>query len=139
MSKSFHVEIVSPHRKVYEGEAESVTLPGVVAPFQVLYNHAPILSELEVGDIRIVDAAGHEIHIATSGGFAEVKDNKVSVLAEAAEVASEIDVARAELARKRAAERVTEARLNPRGDIDMTRAQIALARAMNRLMVADRS
>ena len=139
MTKTFHVEIVSPQRMVFEGEAESVTLPGTVGPFQVLVNHAPILSELEVGDIKIVDAAGHEIHIATTGGFAEVKDNKMSVLAEAAERSSEIDVHRAESARERAHERVTAARRDHRTDVDMDRAQIALARAMNRLAVADRS
>jgi len=111
MAKTFSVEIVSPQRMVFQGEAESVTLPGVVAPFQVLYNHAPILTELEVGDIKIVDAQGRETHIATSGGFAEVKENKMTVIAEAAEAASEID---------------------------QLRAEAALARAMNRLKVADR-
>lgn len=139
MSKTFHVEIVSPQRMVYQGEAESVTLPGAMAPFQVLVNHAPILTELEVGDIKIVDAAGHELHVAVSGGFAEVKSNKMTVLAEAAEAATEIDVKRAERARERALERVTEARLNRKGDVDMDRAQIALARAINRLSVADRT
>jgi F-type H+-transporting ATPase subunit epsilon len=138
MAKTFHVEIVSPQRMVYEGEAESVTLPGAVAPFQVLYNHAPILTELEVGDIKIVDGAGRETHIATSGGFAEVKVNRMSVVAEAAEVAPEIDVKRAEAARARALERVHEARQNPRGDVDIVRAEAALARATNRLAVADR-
>ena len=139
MAKTFHVEIVSPQRMVYEGEAESVTLPGSVAPFQVLYNHAPILTELEVGDIRIVDAAGHEVHVATSGGFAEVKENRMTVIAEAAEASSEIDPKRAEQARQRAMERVMAARQNPRSDIDMLRAEAALARATNRLKVLDRA
>ncbi|HVK40316.1 MAG TPA: F0F1 ATP synthase subunit epsilon [Candidatus Kapabacteria bacterium] len=137
MAKTFSVEIVSPQRMVFQGEAESVTLPGVVAPFQVLYNHAPILTELEVGDIKIVDAQGRETHIATSGGFAEVKENKMTVIAEAAEAASEIDVKRAQSARERAAERVRDARQHT-GDIDQLRAEAALARAMNRLKVADR-
>lgn len=138
MAKTFSVEIVSPQRMVFQGEAESVTLPGTVAPFQVLYNHAPILTELEVGDIRIVDANGRETHIATTGGFAEVRDNRMTVIAEAAEAATEIDVKRAESARQRAAERVQSSRQNPRGDIDQMRAEAALARAMNRLKVADR-
>jgi F-type H+-transporting ATPase subunit epsilon len=124
---------------VYQGEAESVTLPGVVSPFQVLINHAPILTELEVGDIKVVDVQGKESHIATSGGFAEVKANKMTVLAEAAEMSEEIDVKRAERARERAAERVKEARLNHESHIDAVRAQAALARALNRLSVADRS
>src|SRR5688500_2440054 len=122
---------------VYQGEAESVTLPGAMSPFQVLINHAPILTELEVGDIKIVDAAGHEIHVAVSGGFAEVKDNKMTVLAEAAELSTEIDIKRAERARERAQERVNEARLNRKGAVDSARAQAALARALNRLSVAD--
>jgi F-type H+-transporting ATPase subunit epsilon len=138
MAKTFHVEIVSPQRMVWSGEAESVTLPGSVAPFQVLYNHAPILTELEVGDIKVVDAAGRETHIATTGGFAEVKENRMTVIAEAAEAATEIDVKRAQSARERAAQRVQEARQNPRGDVDQVRAELALARAMNRLTVADR-
>jgi F-type H+-transporting ATPase subunit epsilon len=138
MAKTFHVDIVSPTRQVFSGEAESVTLPGSVAPFQVLYNHAPILTELEIGDIKIVDAAGRETHIATTGGFAEVKENRMSILAEAAEAATEIDIKRAEAARLRAAERVQAARQNPRGDIDQIRAEAALARATNRLVVADR-
>ena len=139
MAKTFSVEIVSPQRMVFQGEAESVTLPGVVAPFQVLYNHAPILTELEVGDIKVVDAQGRETHIATSGGFAEVRDNRMTVIAEAAEASTEIDTKRAERARERAAERVREARTNPRGDIDQIRAEAALARATNRLQVAARS
>ena len=59
MAKHFHVEIVTPQQVVYAGEVESVTLPGIVAPFQVLVNHAPILTALEIGDIKIVRDLGH--------------------------------------------------------------------------------
>jgi len=136
--KTFHVEVVTPRRIVYQGEIMAVTLPGVVAPFQVLINHAPLLTALEIGDIKIVDAAEHEHHFATSGGFAEVKNNVVTVIAETVETAEEIDVQRAERARERAQKRIHEARAAHDRTIDMTRAEAALARSINRLHVAGR-
>lgn len=139
MAKTFHVEIVTPQGMVLQDDVESVTLPGAVSPFQVLVNHAPILSELETGDIRVVDARGHEGHYATSGGFAEMKANVLTVIAETVEPAEKIDVARARSARSRAVERIHEARTAPRTtDIDIARAEAALARAINRLNVAGR-
>ena len=82
--KTFHVEIVTPRSQVYSGEATMVTLPGIVSPFQVLYNHAPILTQLEVGDLKIVGPDQRETHFATSGGFVEMKDNQLTVIARAA-------------------------------------------------------
>src|SRR2546423_12030674 len=113
--RSFHLEIVTPRGLIYDGQVNSVTVPGVKAPFTVLRNHAPILSELEIGDLRVMDAAGDVHHFATSGGFAEMKHNKLSIIAETIEAAESIDVERARRARIRADERVREARVNRKG------------------------
>lgn len=134
--KTFHIEIVTPRAVVFQGEVISATLPGVVAPFQVLHNHAPILTALETGDLIIVDSAGKEHHYATSGGFAEMKKNRLTVIAETVEGSGEIDSQRAERARLRAEDRVRQARLSHDGSIDGERAEAALARALNRLKVA---
>lgn len=136
--KTFHIEIVTPREQVFSGEATLVTVPGVVSPFQVLVNHAPILTQLEVGDIRIVTADGQELHFATSGGFVEMKNNQMMVIAETAEIASAIDPARAEQAYARANERLVEARRTHNAAIDLVRAEAALARATNRLKIAGR-
>jgi F-type H+-transporting ATPase subunit epsilon len=133
---TFHVEIVTPRGMAYQGEVISVTLPGVVAPFQVLHNHAPILSELEVGDIKVEEGPNREFHFATSGGFAEMNHNRLTVIAETVETASDIDVPRAERARQRAEARVREVRIAHDSEIDAVRADAALARAVNRLKVA---
>ena len=138
MAKTFHVEIVTPQRMVFQGEVEAVTLPGVVAPFQVLFNHAPIVTELEAGDIKIIDGAGRDHHFATSGGFAEMRNNRLTVIAETVEAAEDIDIDRARRARTRAEERVHEARAARNAEIDRARAEAALARAMNRISVAGR-
>ncbi|MEO5928674.1 MAG: F0F1 ATP synthase subunit epsilon [Candidatus Kapaibacterium sp.] len=134
--KTFHVEIVTPRSQVFSGEASMVTLPGVMGPFQVLYNHAPILTELEIGDIRIVGDGQREHHFATSGGFMEMNNNRLTVIAETVESAEAINAERAESARQRADERIHEGRREHNKEIDMVRAEAALARATNRLKVA---
>jgi F-type H+-transporting ATPase subunit epsilon len=134
--KTFHIEIVTPRGMVYQGEVVSATIPGVVSPFQVLYHHAPILTELETGDIIVVDGANRTYHFATSGGFAEMKNNRLTVIAETVEPAGEIDTDRAERARQRAEQRVRDARVTHDAEIDAMRAEAALARAVNRLKVA---
>jgi len=137
-SRTFHIEIVTPRALVFSGEVTLVTLPGVVAPFQVLVNHAPIVTQLEIGDIRVVTKDDQELHFATSGGFVEMKNNVMTVIAETAEMASAIDAARAENAYRRAQERISEARRAHNSAIDMARAEASLARAMNRLQIAGR-
>jgi F-type H+-transporting ATPase subunit epsilon len=136
--KTFHVEIVTPRSQVYSGEATIVTLPGVVSPFQVLYNHAPLLTQLEVGDLKIVGPDQRETHFATSGGFVEMKDNHLTVIAETIEPAANIDVSRAEQAKMRAQERLQQARLHHDVTVDTARAEASLARAINRLRVSGR-
>lgn len=128
--------IVTPRKTVYSGGVKSVTAPGTVGSFQVLHNHAPLLSSLRSGELKFVDSHNQQAHFAVSGGFLEVRSNVVTVLAETAESRAEIDVPRAERARDRA-----EERLHTRGDrsIDRDRAQAALDRATNRLTLAARN
>jgi F-type H+-transporting ATPase subunit epsilon len=132
--KSFKLEIVTPKGVVFNGDVTSFSAPGVVGSFQVLRSHAPLLSATTIGVVKVVDAAGQEIRYATSGGFVEVNDNKVVMLAETAERSDEIDVNRAEAARDRAKKRLG----GERSEIDVERARLALHRALNRLKVAGR-
>ncbi len=82
--KLLDVEIVTPQKTVFTGKAQSVNVPGSLAPFQVLFNHAAIVSSLDNGTIRIVDSNGKNIFFATGKGFAEVNKNLVSILVESA-------------------------------------------------------
>jgi F-type H+-transporting ATPase subunit epsilon len=90
--KLIDIEIVTPQKKVFEGKAQSVTVPGVQAPFQILYNHAPIVSTLEPGTIKISDENNKTILFATSEGFTEVQRNHISILVESAENAADLDI-----------------------------------------------
>jgi F-type H+-transporting ATPase subunit epsilon len=131
--KPFKVEIVTPKRLVFSGDITSFSAPGVVGGFQVLKNHAALLSSIAVGEVKLVDLAGNVSRYATSGGIVEVHDNKVVMLAETAERSDEIDVVRAQAARDRARKRLAE----KKSDIDADRARIAMFRALNRLKVAN--
>lgn len=128
--KVFDLEIITPVKKAYQGKVKAVTVPGTLGSFQVLYNHAPLISTLEVGKIKIIDENGNESFYATSGGMVEVLNNKVLVLADTLETPEEIILDRAVDAMKRAKERLKE-----RKDVDVPRAEAALARAVNRISV----
>ena len=130
--KSFQLEIITPQKVLFRGDASSLSGPGVQGGFQVLYNHAPLLSALEIGRIKVKDANGNDIVFATSGGFVEVNNNHVVVLADTAERQDEIEIDRARAAKDRAMKR-----LRARDErVDIARAQAALARALNRIRVA---
>lgn len=132
--KNFQLDIVTPARTVYSGDVKSFTAPGVVGNFQVLFNHAPLLSAIGIGEIKVVDAAGTVTRFATGGGFVEVKGNKVILLAESAESDAEINVERAKRAKDRASERLA----NRQTDTDVDRARVALQRSLNRLKIASK-
>jgi len=132
VEKTFHLEIVTPKRIVYKGEVMSFSAPGVEGGFQVLHSHAPLLASLKIGEVKISDTSGTEFHYAISGGFTEVRDNKVVLLAETAERSDEINVERVKEACDRAKKRIAEN--YPETDIE--RAKLALYRALNRLKVA---
>jgi F-type H+-transporting ATPase subunit epsilon len=130
--KPFTLEIVGPERVVFSGEATSFSAPGIEGGFQVLVHHAPFLSSLAVGEIKVKTMDGRDARYATSGGFVEVRGNHVVALVEAAERADEIDVTRASASRERAETRL---RVQPK-DIDVDRARASLHRALNRLRIA---
>ncbi len=128
MENKINLEIVTPTGSALSTKVESVTIPGTLGQFQILFNHAPLLSSFEIGVIKIKEN-GVEKKYATSGGTVEVKKNHVIVLAETFESEDEIDVDRAKKAYERAKERLEKKDKN----IDIARAEAALARAMNRL------
>jgi F-type H+-transporting ATPase subunit epsilon len=133
--KTFKLEVITPDRVVFsEDDVTSVVAPGVEGYLGVLANHAPLMTALAIGHVDFRRADGSADEMAISGGFMEVFENTVTILAETAELASEIDLERAEAAVHRAEERIA----SHRPDIDMDRAQAALHRAMNRLNVARR-
>jgi F-type H+-transporting ATPase subunit epsilon len=129
------LELATPTRLLVTAEADEVVVPGSLGYFGVLPGHAPLLATLGTGEATYrVGRAEH--HLAVSGGFVEVRNDTVIILADVAETPGDIDRGRAERARDRA-----EARLAGRTqeDIDYTRAMCALARALARLQVAGRS
>lgn len=130
--KPFEVQILTPNGSVYNGTVIGIKLPGTEGNFEVLHNHASLMSGLEVGVISIRNDAKVD-YIAVSGGFVEVNSNKVTVLAESAELKEEIDLQRALEAKKRAEERLAAEKKNA---VDQIRAELALNRAVNRIKVA---
>ena len=106
MAGSLYVDIVSPTGSVFKGEVARVRAPGVQGTFEILHNHAPMIAAIELGPLYITLSNGDRVSFATSGGFVEVLNNTVTVLAETAEPASNIDIERAKAAEARALERI---------------------------------
>jgi len=131
---NFHLEIISPVKTIFEGEVKSVTVPGTLGSFQVLKNHAPLISSFEIGIIKIGQDSG-TVEYSTSGGIFEVKNNKAIVLAESVESKVEIDIKRATLSKSRAEEilKMMEANASEKEE-----AKLALQRAINRLKIAEK-
>lgn len=127
---TLRLEIVTPERKVFEEDIDMVVVEGVEGQLGILPNHIPLLTALKIGPLR-VKKDGKEDEIAVGGGFMEVTKNKVIILAETAELPEDIDVERAEEARRRA-----ENYLLHRDEHDQVRAEMALQRALNRIKVA---
>jgi len=131
--KLINVEVLTPSKSIFKGEVVSITIPGTLGGFQVLYNHAPLISSFEIGKVKIQEQNGSDpVIYATSGGKVEVLNNKVTILAESFERVDELDEKRAMLAKERAEKRLSE-RKNK--EIDVARAEIALKRANNRLKI----
>ena len=128
--KEFYLEILTPSKKVYEGNVLSVTLPGTVGEFQILHDHAPLISTLEVGRMKLRTEKQGDSIFAISNGVAEVLKNKVLILVRSIENVNDIDLARAEKAAERARKRISD-KGNP--EVDIARAEAALQRALNRM------
>ena len=133
--KAFKLEIVTPKKLVFSGEVVSFSAPGVVGGFQILSHHAPLLAAIGTGEVKLRDAEGNERRYATSGGFVDVRMNHVVMLAETVERSEDIDAARAEAARHRAVQRLSE----PATDLDVDRARASIDRAQNRLRIAQKT
>ncbi len=134
MGESLYLEVITPSKIVFKGNIESITIPGVQGSFQVLRNHAPIISIFEIGLVKIKVNPNTVKYFATAGGTVEVLRNNVLVLADSLEVVEEIDVERAKRAKERAEEWLT----HPTEDTDIERARVALAKAVNRLTLVEK-
>ncbi len=129
--KNIAVEIITPERVVFSEMVDFVVIPGFEGYLGVLPMHAPLVGAVTIGVIKTIKD-GKETKLATSGGFLEVNNDKVVILAETAERGDEIDVLRAKAARERAQQRLS----SRTHDIDIARAELALRRAMARLKAA---
>ncbi len=127
------VDIVTAERVVYSDEADIVIAPGTEGELGILPNHAPLMTTLQPGEL-VMRKGGEEYSLAISGGFLEVRPDRIIVLADAAERADEIDLARAEVARQRAKERITKHELG----VDTAQAEASLRRALARIRVAQK-
>ena len=128
---TLNVEVVSPERVLYSGEARVVICRTTDGELAFLTDHAPLIGALGIGEVRIATDSGDDEVAAVHGGFVEVRDNRVIILSDVAELASQIDVERARRAKQ-------EAEQNARDEND-TEAEAALRRANVRLEVAGAS
>ena len=131
---SLRIDIVTAERVVYSEDVDAVIAPGIEGQLGILPHHAPLMTILQAGELR-VRRGGEEDSLAISGGFLEVRPDKVIVLADTAERAEEIDVTRAEAAKQRAEQRLADRRTP---GLDESRCETALQRAIARLTVAEK-
>jgi len=130
---TIRLDIVTAERVVFSDDVEVVVAPGVEGQLGILPHHAPLMTTLQVGELR-VRKGEEEFSLAISGGFLEVRPDRVIVLADAAERSGEIDIARAEEAKRRAEEEL--GRHPP--EVDAARVEAALRRSLIRLKVAEK-
>jgi F-type H+-transporting ATPase subunit epsilon len=128
------LEIVTPERQAYSDDVDAVVCPGTEGEIGVLPHHAPLLSTLGVGELRIRKGSQEE-YFAIAGGFLQVRPDKVVVMAELADLASEIDLEAAEAARREAERAIQQGFEEP---ADLARARAAMERALLRIRVAER-
>ena len=133
MAKLIPVSIVTPDRAVYAGEVESLRVPAYEGSLGILAGHAPMLCVLQPGAVLLRTGTERKV-FAVGGGYLEVADGKVLILADSAETPESIDRKRADEAQERARSRVQK----PGPDVDVDRAARALQRALNRLHLAER-
>lgn len=128
------LDIVTAEREVLSEDGfDIIVAPGIEGELGILPRHAPLMTILETGELR-ARRGNEEIDIAIAGGFLEVRDDRVTILADSAERSEEIDIARAEAARRRA----EEAMANRQADIDVAAVFAAARRAEVRIRVAER-
>ena len=128
------LEVVTPDKTVVSAQVDMAVCPGVMGEFGVLPHHVSLLSALKIGNLRYTEG-GKQHNVFISGGFADVNNKVLTVLAESAELAEDIDTARAQAAKERA-EALIKAR---KDDQTVANAEAALSRAMARLKVAKKA
>ena len=131
MSKTFQLDIVTPTNVISEDQVEYLRAPSTEGLFGILGGHAVATILMDIGEIKVTKE-GKELYYATNGGFADIRPESVMLLVETAEKVSDIDTDRAEVAMKRARERLQD------NETDLKRAKYAIARARNRLKITDR-
>ena len=131
---SMRLDVVTPESVICSCEVDAVIAPGVEGQLGILPHHAPLITMLQAGELR-VKKGYDETCIAIYGGFLEVRPDRVIILADAAERAEEIDVARAEKAKRRAEQQMTSRVLS---EVDRAQAEAALRRSLVQLKVAER-
>jgi F-type H+-transporting ATPase subunit epsilon len=131
MAETIELEIVTPERQVVKDRAEEIQIPGRNGYLGILPGHAPLITELAIGEI-VYTNGGVSTHLSVAWGFAEVLSDKVTILAETAERAEDIDVPRAEAARDRAQQHIKDAE----DTAQFEQGFAALARAESRLAIA---
>ncbi len=129
-----HLEIVTSERTVFEGEVDMVTVPGGGGEMGILPHHAPVLSTLKAGELH-VKTAGQTQEFAIGGGFIDIHNNRVIILADSAERADEIDLARAEAARMRAQDMLKNP---PPNKEDLIKLENSYRKSMVRMKIAQR-
>ena len=127
------LDIVTAERLVFSDDIDGIVAPGVEGQLGILPHHAPLMTMLEPGELQ-VRKGGEELSLAVSGGFLEVRPDRVIVLADTAERVEEIDIARAEEAKRRAQERLS----HRTPEVDATRAEAAIRRSLARLKVVEK-
>lgn len=133
--KTIKVSVVTPNGPVHESEVEMVSTKAQTGELGILPGHIPMVAPLQVGAVRLIKDGKTE-YVAVSGGFLEVRSTEVTILAQAAEHSSEIDVERAMRAKERAEKRLRE---KQQEHVDFRRAELALQRALNRISIAQRN
>ena len=132
--KTVKVTVVTPDGPVYDSEVEMVSTKAKSGELGILPGHIPLVAPLEISAVRL-KKGGNTEYVAVSGGFLEVRPDQVTILAQSAELASDIDVERALKAKERAEQRMHEQRTE---HTDFRRAELALQRAINRLAVSEK-
>jgi F-type H+-transporting ATPase subunit epsilon len=132
--KTVKVNVVTPDGPVYESDVEMVSTKAQSGELGIMPGHIPMVAPLEIGAVRLING-GNTDYVAVSGGFLEVRPDKVTILAQTAEQGESIDVDRAIRAKERAEQRLQE---KQQENVDFKRAELALRRAVNRISIAER-
>ncbi len=135
MAEKIQLKLVTPSRVLLDEEVDEVTAPGTLGEFGVLPNHISLLATLEIGEVSY-KRGGDSVQLAFSGGYAEVLDNVMTVLANAAEFGDEIDIERARKAQERTERKLAELNLE---DKEIAATEAALHRSLIRIQVAGKA